>query len=105
MNFLKKLFASGPKVPKDETADGIFIYSQCEKCQETFRNRIDKNHDLLRNYADTGPAYTAHKEILGGYCRNMIIVDLEFDESRRLTGKSIQNGRFITREEFEAMKQ
>jgi hypothetical protein len=102
MNFLQKLFSGGAKVLKDETSDALFIYSRCERCQEKFRNRIDKNYDLLQNYTDTGPAYTAHKEIIGGYCRNKVIIDLEFDGNRRLTEKSIQNGRFITREEYEA---
>ena len=102
MNFLKKLFSGEPKIPKDETSEAIFIYSQCAKCQEKFRNRIDKQHDLLQNYTETGPAYTAHKEIIGSSCRKVIIVDLEFDAQRRLTGKSIQNGKFITREEFES---
>jgi hypothetical protein len=105
MSFWKKLFSGGPQPPKDETTEAIFIYSQCKKCQEKFRNRIDKRHDLQTNYADTGPAYMAHKEIVGAYCRNILIVDLEFDERRRLQDKRIQNGTFITREEYEAADQ
>jgi uncharacterized protein YktA (UPF0223 family) len=101
MEFLKKLFG-GSKTPKDETAEAVFIYSQCEKCQEKFRNRIDKQYDLQMNYADEGPAYRSHKELIGSKCRNKILVDLEFDQSKRLIAKSIQNGEFITREEFEA---
>jgi len=85
-------------------ADAIFIYSPVWKCQEKFRNRIDKNHDLLRNYADTGPAYTAHKEIIGAYCRNMIIVDLEFDESHRLTGNQSKTDDLSPGKNFEAMR-
>ena len=102
MGFLKNLFSGGPKTLKDEASEAIFIYSQCDTCQEKFRNRIDKSHDLLQNYADTGPAYTAHKEIIGSSCRKVITVDLEFDAQRRLTGKAIQNGKFITRAEFES---
>jgi len=101
MSFLKKLFSGGTKAPKDETSREVFIYSQCDKCQEKFRNRIDKNYNLLQNYADTGPAYTVHKELIGAYCRNVIVLDLEFDTQRRLQRKSIQNGKFITREEYE----
>jgi hypothetical protein len=101
MSFWKTLFAGGTKPPKDETAEAVFIYSQCERCQEKFRNRIDKTHDLLRNYADAGPAYTAHKELVGAYCRNIITIDLEFDEHKRLQDKSIQHGQFITREAYE----
>ncbi len=101
MGFLKKLFG-GANVPKDETAEAVFIYSQCERCQEKFRNRINKQYDLQMNYADEGPAYRTHKGLIGSQCRNKIIVELEFDQSKRLIAKSIQNGKFITRAEFEA---
>lgn len=104
MGFWQKLFARGPQVPQDETAEALFMYSQCSKCQEKFRNRIDKQHDLLQNYAETGPAYTAHKEIIGSRCRQTLLVELEFDAQRRLTEKSIRNGKFITREEFESFE-
>lgn len=104
MGFFKKLFSGGPKVPKDETSEAVFIYSQCDKCQEKFRNRIDKQWDLIMNYADSGPAYRTHKELIGARCRNVIIVDLEFDTQKRLTGKSIQNGKFITHEEYEGQE-
>lgn len=102
MEFLKKLFSMKPSAPKDETADAIIVYSQCAKCREKFRNRIDKHHDVLQNYDETGSAaYIAHKEFIGARCRNTIILDLEFNAQRRLTGKAIQNGVFLTREEFE----
>ncbi len=102
MGFLKKLF--GPKAPKNETAEALFIYSQCDKCQEKFRNRIDKQYDLQMNYTDTGPPYRAHKELIGASCRNKISVDVEFDSQKRLTEKSIENGIFITREEYEGQE-
>ena len=102
MGFWKKLFSGGsPKAWKDETSDAIFMYSQCDTCQEKFRNRIDKQYDLMATYADNGPAYRSHKELIGGRCRNALIVDLEFDQQKRLLSKTIQNGRFITREEYE----
>ncbi|MBD3308087.1 hypothetical protein GF339_16680 [candidate division KSB3 bacterium] len=101
MGWLKNLFSGGSQAPRDETSEAVFIYSQCEKCGERFRNRIDKQHDLMRNYADTGPAYRAHKEILGAKCRNVILVDLEFDQQKQLVDKLIERGHFITREEFE----
>ena len=106
MEFLKKLFSgSGKKAWKDETSEAIFIYSQCDKCQEKFRNRIDKRYDLMTNYEDTGPAYRAHKEIIGGSCRNKVIVDLEFNQQKHLSAKTIQNGHFLTREEYEGTEE
>ncbi len=105
MGFWKKLFSGGSqKTWNDETSDAIFIYSQCDTCQEKFRNRIDKQHDLMATYADNGSAYRSHKELIGGRCRNMLIVDLEFDQQKHLLSKSIQNGHFITREEFEGQE-
>ncbi len=100
MEFFKKLFG-GAKTLKNETSEAVFIYSQCDTCGETFRNRIDKQYDLQINYEDEGPAYRTHKELIGSQCRTKLLLDLEFDQSKRLTAKEIQNGHFITREEFE----
>ncbi|PIE32683.1 hypothetical protein CSA56_14440 [candidate division KSB3 bacterium] len=104
MGFWKKLFSGGQTARKDETNEAIFIYSQCDKCQEKFRNRIDKQYDLMATYADEGPAYRSHKELIGGKCHNKLIVDLEFDQQKHLRSKNIQHGRFITREEFEGQE-
>lgn len=105
MEFLKKLFGrASSHTPKDETSEAVFIYSQCQKCGETFRNRIDKRFDLMQSYTEDGPAYTVRKEIVGAYCRNILILHLEFDGQRRLTGKSLENGRLLSREEFEELR-
>ncbi len=101
MGFLEKLFGGGKKAWKDETSEALFIYSQCEACQEKFRNRIDKVCDLLATYSDDGPAYRVHKELIGSRCRKTVIVELEFDAQKHLTATAIQGGQFITREEFE----
>ncbi len=104
MKFLKKLFSGkGGKGWKDETSEAVFIYSQCDKCRETFRNRIDKSYDLMMDYEDDGPAYRTRKELIGSRCRNRIILALEFDAQKRLSAKSAENGQFITREEFEGI--
>lgn len=105
MEFLKKLFSGGTKGPKDESSEAVFIYSQCEKCGEKFRNRIDKQFDLQMNYEENGPAYRTHKELVGAQCRNTIILDLEFDQQKRLREKSIERGQFITREEYEHVQE
>jgi hypothetical protein len=101
MNFLKKLFSKGGDAWKDETSEAVFIYSQCGKCHEKFRNRIDKTYDLVMSYDDNGPAYRVRKELLGSQCRTRVILHLEFDSQKRLISKSAENGTLITREEFE----
>ncbi|PIE29866.1 hypothetical protein CSA57_06135 [candidate division KSB3 bacterium] len=101
MNYLKKLFSRGRKVCQDETADAVFIYTRCDTCRETFRNRIDKRYDLVMSYEDNGPAYRVRKELIGARCRNRISLNLDFDSQKRLIAKSAENGSLITREEFE----
>lgn len=104
MNFLKKLFSGkGDKGWKDETSEAIFIYSQCDKCQEKFRNRIDKSYDLIMNYEENGPAYRTRKELIGSRCRNRVILNLEFDAQKRLIAKTVENGQLITHEEFDGI--
>jgi len=101
MSFWKKLFSGKSKGWQAETAEALFLFSQCDQCQEKFRNRIDKRFDLQMNYSDSGPAYRTHKELIGARCRNKVIIDLEFDQRKHLLNKSIENGRFISREEYD----
>lgn len=102
MNFLKKIFSSkSQKGWQDETSEAVFIYSQCDKCGEKFRNRIDKTYDLMSSYEDKGPAYRTRKELIGSRCRNRVILNLEFDAQKHLSVKSAENGTLIDREEFE----
>ena len=103
MGLLQKIFGGGSsKPPKDETSEYLFIYSRCGKCGELFRNRIDKLYDVQVSYEDGGQTYRTHKELVGGRCRKIVVIDLEFDQQKRLVAKEIQNGQFLTREEYEA---
>ena len=102
MSIFSRLFGSKPAAPAgtDETDAAIFIYARCSKCGEKFRSRLIKEHDLVQNF-EGGPAFTAHKELVGGRCRTVVTVNLEFDARRRLTDRTIENGSFLTREEYD----
>ena len=103
MGLLQKIFGGGSaKTPKDETSEYLFIYSKCAKCGELFRNRIDKLYDVHISYEDGDQSYRAHKELVGARCRKIVMIDLKFDQQKRLIAKEIQNGQFLTREEYEA---
>jgi len=39
--------------------------------------------------------YSLNKEIIGGRCRNVIHVIMEFDGSKKLASRKIENGEFI----------
>ena len=105
MGIFAKLFGRGAaaQANADETDAAIFIYARCLKCGEKFRSRIVKEHELVQNF-DGGPAFSVRKELVGGRCRTVVTVNLEFDARSRLTGRTIENGSFLTKEEYEGTR-
>lgn len=89
----KKLFGGSPATP---SSDGFFLNVRCTNCGEAFKLFINKSYDLCQNYRDDGSVtYFLNKEIIGAGCRNRIRVKMEFDTSKKLVSKKIENGEFI----------
>lgn len=99
MSFLesiKSLFGAGEE--RDRT--GYWIYVRCSRCGEAIKTRIDLYNDLS---LQQGGGFRANKTLVGSQrCFERIEVTLTFDENRRLSGREILGGDFITAEEFEA---
>jgi len=89
----KKLFG-GSTVPG--LSGGFFLNVRCNVCGEEFHLFINTSTDLLQHF-DTkgGLSYLLKKEVVGGHCRNLIQVRMEFDGDRKLLKKEIENGEFI----------
>jgi len=89
----KKLFGGGPSAQRPE---GFFLKVRCTGCGEEFNLFINKSTDLAQNFDEQGAAtYSLNKEIIGGRCRNLIYVRMEFDGAKNLVSKEIKNGEFI----------
>lgn len=89
----KKLFGGGPS---GQPPQGFFLKVRCNDCGEEFNLFINKSTDLVRNFDERGGVtYSLNKEIIGGRCRNMIYVRMEFDRAKNLVSKEIKNGEFI----------
>jgi hypothetical protein len=89
----KKLFG-GSSVPG--SSGGFFLNVRCSVCGEEFHLFINTSTDLIQNFdAQGGLSYSLKKEVVGGHCRNLIQVRMEFDGARRLLTKEIENGEFI----------
>jgi len=89
----KKLFGGGPTV---QSPEGFFLNVRCDVCGETFNLFINKSTDLFHNFHKNGSVtYTLTKKIYGGRCRNMIHVEMEFDGTKNLVSREIENGEFI----------
>jgi hypothetical protein len=75
---------------------GFFLNVRCSVCGEEFHLFINTSTDLIQNFdAQGGLSYSLKKEVVGGHCRNLIQVRMEFDGARKLLTKEIENGEFI----------
>ncbi len=97
-NFFKKLFGKN----EEDSSGFLWIYTQCDECEEKFRTLIRKYNDLTPTYNDEGPAYVLKKELIGSSCPNRINLHLEFDGNYRKTSEEITGGHFITEEEYQS---
>ena len=89
----KKLFGEGSS---SGSSEGFFLNVRCSVCGEEFHLFINTSTDLLQNFDEQGGVtYTLRKEIIGGQCKNLIRVKMEFGGGRKLLAKEIENGEFI----------
>ena len=89
----KKLFGRGPPA---QSSEGFFLNVRCSACGEVFNLFINKSTDLVQNFDEHGGVtYSLNREIIGGRCRNMIYVRMEFDGAKNPVSKEIKNGEFI----------
>jgi hypothetical protein len=90
---LKKRLSGGVS---SRSTEGFFLRVRCSACGEVFNLFINKSTDLSQRFLEGGGvSYFLSKEIIGGYCRNTIRVRMEFDGSKRLLSREIENGEFI----------
>ena len=102
MGFLKKLFGGSGSDDKKEYVDkqGIYFYVQCNNCGKTVRIRADKQYDL----AADGGGYTWHKTIVDNKCFRPMATVVTLDRNYNVVQADIDNGRYLTEEEFKAIE-
>lgn len=96
MGFLKKLFGGGEE-KRYEDKTGIYFYVRSKRGAYV-KVRADKQHDL--NRTDNG--FQWHKTIVDSkyFTRMQAVVD--FDSNYNVTYSELENGIFISAEEYEA---
>jgi hypothetical protein len=106
MSFLKKLFTGGdsPKGKSSDTSDpnALWLYVQCAKCGAPVAVRVDTRNDISIDY-ETGGKYL-RKEIMDSTCFQLMYADVRFGSDGKISEKSIERGKFLTREEYEQIK-
>jgi hypothetical protein len=79
------------------------IFVRCSKCGETIEARIDLRNDLSIQYGDDGEAdyfYTRKSLVGSSLCFERVEIELTFDDDRKLIGRNITGGEFLSEEEF-----
>lgn len=99
MGFLKKLFGGGGG---GQTGDpkGIYFYVQPNGCEEVVRVRIDRNNDL--SLTDDGTTYWVRKLVRGVKCRQMVEMELHFNEARQLIENHVKDGVLVDEAAYQA---
>ena len=89
----RKLFGGRSSV---ESKEGFFLNVRCSACGEVFNLFINKSTDLIQHFDEkANVAYSLNKEIIGGSCRTLIHVKMEFDGAKNLVSREIEKGEFI----------
>ena len=89
----KKFFSGGSS---SQSPDGFFLDVRCAACGEVFHLFINKSTDLFQNFDERGSVtYSLKKEIVGGQCKSLIQVRIEFDGAKNIISRAIDNGEFL----------
>ncbi len=98
MNFLKSLFGAGNS--SNSKDGGYYVYVKPKMCQEIVRVRINMSNDL--SPTDDYNGYWMRKVASATRCPFQAEFTLHFDKSRKLVDREIENGEFVTEEDYDA---
>lgn len=80
----------------------MWVYVKCKRCGTPVAVRVDLRNDPSLD--DEGAGYILRKEIMDDKCFTLMRAELKFNSQRKIAEQTIDKGEFITREEYEAMK-
>ena len=101
MGFLKRLFGLGDSPARRDEGDpnGMILYVKVRKCGAIARLRVDLRNDLSLD--DDGENYVVRKQVMDNVCYGLAEVEMHFDGNHKETSRNVENGEFVTREDWE----
>ena len=96
---LKSLFA-GAATPTDPNA--IWFYVKCKRCGTPLAVRVDWRNELSADFENGG--YLLSKEMMDNKCFTLMRAQIEFDAKRNIVKQTLDQGEFITLDEYEQLK-
>lgn len=80
----------------------IDIYIEDKKCKNQMKLLFRKSYDIQKVYEDNREAaYEINKVVVCDNCYNKIDLHLEFDKRYKIIKQEIENGKIISKEDFE----
>ena len=95
LDSIKSMFA--PQSRGDAWA--MWLYVRCKRCGTPLAVRVDLRNEPSPDYESGG--YVLRKEMMDSKCFTLMRAEIQFDAQRKVTSQSIEQGEFITREEYE----
>jgi len=100
MSFIKK-FANLFQWMQDSGAGAHWVYVRCNRCGEKIRTRLNLHNDLSVSYEGGKKTYFCRKYLIGDQgCFQQVIVELTFDQNRKVIQREIQGGQFLSAAEY-----
>lgn len=95
INQLKSRFTT----PADPNA--LWLYVKCKRCGTPLAVRVDLRNELSVDYESGG--YVLTKEMMDNKCFTLMRAAIRFDAKRNIVEQKVEQGEFITREEYARM--
>lgn len=92
---LKAIFS--PSAGGDSSA--LWLYVRCKRCGAPLAVRVDLRNEPSPDYDSGG--YVLYKEMMDSKCFSLMRAKVLFDSQHHVTEQSIENGEFISRQEYE----
>ncbi len=92
-----KSMLAGKTSPQDPNI--LWLYVRCKRCGTPLAVRVDLRNDPSHDYETGG--YILRKEIMDDKCFALMRAELHFDKQHNIVDRKIEQGEFITREEYE----
>lgn len=79
----------------------VKLYVKDKKCGNKMRVVLRKGYDIQRIYNDEVEGeHKIHKVIVCDKCYSNIVIDVTFDKNYNIINQSIENGEFLTEEQY-----
>lgn len=96
MGFMRKIRDAilGPSAgePRDPTC--VYLYAKCDQCGAAVRVRVDKAHDLQRDFETGG--FVLNKEMMDGTCFALMQATVRFGPRYTILSSEVQGDKLIS---------